>query len=66
MLIIDEGLNQVDVNLERKILKKLFTKFQDRIIIIISHREENMDLFQRRIRIEKGKLVEDVIKNGTF
>jgi len=30
------------------------------------HREENMDLFQIRIRIEKGKLVEDVIKNGTF
>ncbi len=66
MLIIDEGLNQIDVNLERRILKKMFKEFQDKMVIVISHREENMDLFQRKIRIEQGKIVEDVIKNGTF
>lgn len=64
ILIIDEGLNQVDMNLERRILKGLFREFYDKTIIMISHREENMDLFQHKIRLENGRIVEDVIKNG--
>ena len=43
LLLIDEGLNQIDVELERKILKNLFNKFHDKTIIIVSHRLENMD-----------------------
>ncbi len=66
ILIIDEGLNQVDINLERKILKGVFREFYDKTIIMISHREENMDLFDHKIRLENGSIVEDVIKNGEF
>lgn len=66
ILIIDEGLNQVDVNLERKILKSLFREFYDKTIIIISHREENMDLFHHKIRLEQGKVIEDIRKNGKY
>lgn len=64
ILIIDEGLNQVDVNLERKILKGLFQEFRDKTIVMISHREENMDLFDHKVRLKAGKIVEDVRKNG--
>jgi len=54
ILIVDEGLSQVDVNMERKILKNIFDKFKDKTIIFISHRLDNLDLFDSLIRIENG------------
>ncbi len=63
ILIIDEGLSQVDVSLERKILKNIFKNFSDKTIIMISHRLENLDLFDSLVRIENG-VVKDVCKNG--
>ena len=60
ILIIDEGLNQVDVNLERKILKNIFKEYKNKTIIVISHRLDNLDLFDELIEIEKG-----VVKNET-
>ena len=62
ILIIDEGLNQLDVHLERKILKQMFQKFSMKTIIVISHREENLDLFDRKIRLENGRIREDVTR----
>ena len=64
ILIIDEGLNQVDIDLERKILKKLFKYYKNKTIIVISHRLDNLDLFDNLIQIEKGKVVRNEIKNG--
>lgn len=63
ILIIDEGLSQLDVDLERKILKKIFSNFKDKTIIMISHRLDNLDLFDNLIKIEKGG-VKNVYKNG--
>ena len=57
IIMIDEGLSQIDINLERKILKNMFYYFYDQTIIIISHRQENMDLYDRVIRIEEGKTI---------
>lgn len=62
VLIIDEGLNQLDVNLERVILKNLFNEFSDKTIIVISHRLENLDLFDNRIEIQKGKVIRSLEK----
>ena len=64
ILLIDEGLNQMDVNLERRILKRLFSKYCDKTIIIVSHRLDNLDLYDRNIEIKNGKIVKDVRKNG--
>ena len=64
ILIIDEGLNQVDISLERKILKNIIKKYQDKTIIVISHRLENMDLFPRVIKFKHTKIEGDVRKNG--
>ena len=59
IILIDEGLNAVDVDLERKILKNIFKKYVDKTIIIVSHRLENMDLYNKVVRLNKG-LLEDV------
>lgn len=53
-IIIDEGLSEVDTNMERKILKSIFKFFKDKQIIVISHRLDNLDLFDRLIKIENG------------
>ena len=59
IIIIDEGLSQVDISLERKILSNIFNKYRDKTFIIISHRLENIDLYDRLIRIDNGVLYEE-------
>jgi len=63
VLLIDEALNAVDVSMERKILKKLLTEFNDKTIVFVSHRLDNVDLFYRLIKMNKGKIVFDKKKN---
>ena len=63
ILLIDEGLNQIDINLERKILKNIFKRFQDKTIIVISHRLENMDLFNQVVELNDGKITDNLIKS---
>ena len=55
IIMIDEGLSQMDINLERKILKNIFNNYKSSTIIIVSHRLDNMDLYDKVIRVEKGK-----------
>lgn len=62
ILIIDEGLSQLDVNMERKILKNIFEKFKNKTIIVISHRLENIDLYNRRIYMKDGIVIDDAKK----
>lgn len=57
-LLIDEGMNQMDKNLERRILKRMFDKYFDKTIIMVSHRLENMDLFDKVVLMENGKIKE--------
>ena len=63
ILLIDEATNQMDHNLERKILKNIFELYNDKTIIVVSHRNENMDLFDKVITLEKGKVKECLFKN---
>lgn len=56
--IFDEALNQIDINREKKILTNLFKYYQDKTIIIISHRFNNKKLFDRVLKLEKGKIIE--------
>ena len=59
ILLIDEGLNGLDTNLERKILKKLFNKYEEKTVIIVSHRLDNLDLFDHLIKLDKGQIAID-------
>ena len=61
IILIDEGLNEIDIDLERKILKNIFKKYQDKIIIIVSHRLNNIDLYNRVVKLENG-IITDIIK----
>ena len=60
ILILDEAFSQMDVNLERKILKRLFKKYHDKKIIVVSHRKNNMDLFDQVVEIENGKVLNNL------
>ena len=56
--IFDEALNQIDIESEKKILNNIFKFLKGKTVIVISHRFNNKDLFDRVITIEKGKVVE--------
>jgi len=58
IIMIDEGFSQIDIKLEREILKNIFEYFYDKTFIIISHRRENMDLYDRVIKMEEGMVKE--------
>ena len=60
ILLIDEGLNQIDIDLERKILKNLFDKYYNKTIIIVSHRYDNKDLFNQIIEMSNGKVIKNI------
>lgn len=64
ILLIDEGLSQMDVNLERRILKRMLKKYFDKTIIVVSHRLDNLDLYNHYIELNHGKIAKDVDKNG--
>ena len=59
-ILIDEGLNAVDINLERRILKNIFSKYYDSTIVVISHRIENLDLFNKVIHFKEGTIVKEL------
>ena len=62
IILIDEGLNEIDINLERKILKNIFKYYKDKTIIIVSHRLDNMELYNRVVKLEDGKIKDVLIK----
>ena len=62
IILIDEGLNEIDINLERKILKNIFKYYKDKTIIIVSHRLDNIDLYNRVVKVENGKIKDVLIK----
>lgn len=59
IILIDEGLSQVDVSLERKILTNIFNKYRNKTIIIISHRLENMNLYDRVLHMKDGEIKDE-------
>ncbi len=58
IILIDEGLNAIDINMERKILKNIFKEYKNKTIIIVSHRTENIDLYNKVIKLDNGKIKE--------
>ena len=52
ILLLDESLSEVDIKLEREILKNIFKMYKDKIIIVVSHRMDNKDLFDKIINLK--------------
>lgn len=64
ILLLDEATSQIDINMERRILKKLFQKYPDKTIVMVAHRTDNIDLFDQMIEIKEGTIRKDETKNG--
>lgn len=45
---------------KRKILKNIFREYKNKTIIIVSHRLENMDLYNKVIKLENG-MINDIL-----
>jgi ABC-type bacteriocin/lantibiotic exporter with double-glycine peptidase domain len=52
--IFDEALSGVDIDKERLILTNIFAYLKDKTIIVISHRFNNKDLFDKVLTLENG------------
>jgi len=62
LIVIDEGLNQVEVSLERIILQNIFCHYPEKTIVYITHRVQNFDLFPRLIEMQQGTIIRDLKK----
>jgi ATP-binding cassette subfamily B protein len=51
--ILDETFSQINIEKERIILKNIFEKFKDKMIIVISHRFDNSDLYDDVYNLEE-------------
>ena len=56
--IFDESLSALDIKAERRILENIFEVLKNRTVIVISHRFNNKDLYQRFILVQKGLIYE--------
>ena len=54
IILIDEGLNEIDISLEKDILRDIFNYYSDKTFIIVSHRHENINLYDKVFKIENG------------
>lgn len=52
LYILDESFSQIDIERERIILKNIFSKYPDKTFIVISHRCDNNDLFDKVVNLE--------------
>ena len=62
LIMIDEGLNEIDINLERKILKNIFREYNNKTFIIVSHRTDNIDLYDKVIKFDKNNNIDIISK----
>lgn len=56
IFIFDESLSQLDVTMEKEILKDVFKTFADKTFIVISHRLANESLFDKVYVLKEAKL----------
>ena len=59
--IFDEALGQIDIFTEREILINMFKFLKDKTVIVISHRINNKDIFDRIIKLEEGIIYEEKV-----
>ncbi len=56
--IFDESFNALDIKNERVILEKVLNYLKEKTVIVISHRFNNQDLYQKIILVKKGEIYE--------
>ncbi|RUM49386.1 MAG: ABC transporter ATP-binding protein [Hydrogenothermus sp.] len=72
ILIIDEGTSALDVETEEYIMDEIKNHFKDKTILMITHRLSIIDIVDKIVVIENGKIIEEgsfselIEKKGTF
>lgn len=56
--IFDEAFHQIDIEQERIILTNIFSYLKDKTVIVISHRLQHLDLYDKKYRLTEGKIYE--------
>ena len=59
IILLDESFGEMDISLERNILKNIFEYFSDKTFIVVSHRLDNKDLFNRSMNINAIRCIEN-------
>lgn len=59
--IFDEAFGQIDIDNEKEILNDMFLYLKEKTVIVISHRYNNKDLFDRVFTIKDGSLFEEAV-----
>lgn len=54
ILLIDEGLSEVDIKLENCILRNIIDNYKNMTVLFVSHRKDNDYLFNRTITLKGG------------
>jgi ABC-type transport system involved in cytochrome bd biosynthesis fused ATPase/permease subunit len=57
ILLLDEATNSIDIDEEKNILLRLMDEFPDKLIIFISHKDRNSEIFNKVISISNGKIL---------
>jgi len=56
--IFDEAFGQIDIELTNKILKDMFIYLKDKIVIVISHRQNGKKYFNRILNLKEANVYE--------
>jgi ABC-type transport system involved in cytochrome bd biosynthesis fused ATPase/permease subunit len=51
--ILDESFSEIDKDREKEILTNIFKEYKDKTIIVISHKSDNNNLYDRVIDLSK-------------
>ena len=54
-IILYEALSEIGVEEEKEIIKKLFNYFKEKTIIYISHKQEIIEMFNEKYKLERSK-----------
>ena len=54
-IILDEALSEIGIEEEKEIIKKLFNYFKEKTIIYISHKQEIIEMFNEKYKLERSK-----------
>ena len=60
VLILDEVFNEISILEEREILENIFAEYKDKIVIMISHRNSNTNLFNKKFKLEGDGRIHEI------
>ena len=60
VLILDEVFNEISILEEKQILKNIFNEYKDKIVIMISHRNSNTNLFNKKYKLEGDGRIHEI------